>query len=254
MFKKQIALLLFFSFLVQAVGGGGGGGAPVLPPEPGSQITEFVNINVNVTYANGAPLSNALVTANSNTTYSAITSFNTSASGTGSFTIGRYKGVYLVIRSPNVTQFVYPAFNASQNLTLDIQAPDKPVPKFIFSGTELKCGEQETLADRIKCRLALLQPEAKLYYVPEECRIKTNGEQQSCFYWYELFQNCRAFTIGQQRDACAKEKIELGEVQNELLQCSASNNQTMCRNLVRDKVYLFGKFKLYDLQDKTEKS
>lgn len=244
-FSLTAIFVLAFTSLVFAVGGGGG---PVVPSE--QEPTEFVNTYISLVTPDGLPVASAAISLYNNKTYAELNLGVTDSNGNVSFTVGRFRGVYLVIRPLNASQFVYPAFNASENLSITVKTPGVPTKKFTFNGEELKCWELPSTLERVQCRLALVVDEPELYYVPEECRDLPDDKQQTCFKWYDEFQKCRPFPLGQSRDSCAKQKIGLGEVSVEKTACAGNST---CLSELKRKVLLFAKFKLYDLQDKAER-
>ena len=120
----------------------------------------------------------------------------------------------------------------------------------------VKCGNLNTIKERVKCRLELkdyeLSQEQGLNYLPEECRKLTFRKE--CISRYEQSQKCWKFPVGDERINCVKDNLNLGNIKNEIAICNikTSKDKTECRELIEEKVYDLIKFRFYDLEERAE--
>ncbi|MBI2667679.1 hypothetical protein HYX17_02815 [Candidatus Woesearchaeota archaeon] len=120
----------------------------------------------------------------------------------------------------------------------------------------VKCGNLNTIKERVKCRLELkdyeLSQEQGLNYLPEECRKLTFRKE--CINRYEQTQKCWKFPVGDERISCVKGNLNLGNIKNEVALCNikTSRDKTECKELIEEKVYNLIKFRFYDLEERAE--
>lgn len=116
------------------------------------------------------------------------------------------------------------------------------------------------MRERILCRLNLtpagIAQELSIEYLPEECRAMTNaGELAKCVRYYQSYQSCWALPAGPGRFNCARTVLKLGPViSTEVKACQGKTgqDQVQCQADIRDKVFDFVKFRLYDLETRAE--
>lgn len=123
----------------------------------------------------------------------------------------------------------------------------------------LQC-DQETMKERIRCRLSLseedLEAELAVQYLPEECRSLSSVARVSCIERYKALKPCWAKPIGLQRATCARQVLEIGSSANAALRaCNLKRNReerANCLANAKDRIYALIKFRLYDLSERAE--
>ena len=110
------------------------------------------------------------------------------------------------------------------------------------------------MKDRVSCRLGLtaadLANELKIAYLPEECRQINNPDQKdACIQTYSESQKCWQFDIGQQRNSCLKDMLNITDISAQKDNCQ---NNADCNANLKNNVYTLAKFKIYDLEERAE--
>jgi hypothetical protein len=121
---------------------------------------------------------------------------------------------------------------------------------------EIKCGNLPTIFDRVSCRLDLDKEEQieelEVYFMPEECRVLSEVNQESCIERYHSVQPCWEFPIGDERVSCVKKIMNLGDINDEKQACNVLNEKGSCITNLRTKVYNLIKWRFYDLEERAE--
>ena len=127
------------------------------------------------------------------------------------------------------------------------------------SETGLKCGNLDNIDDRVKCRLKLegedRYNEAKLQFLPEECRAQDGEKRSRCIRVYKLTQQCWKNDDDKLRVNCVKRNMGLEKpVKEEIASCKEldGDERTKCVNDLRESVYDSVKFRFYNLEEKAE--
>ncbi|MBI2673396.1 hypothetical protein HYX19_03990 [Candidatus Woesearchaeota archaeon] len=127
--------------------------------------------------------------------------------------------------------------------------------------SKLKCGNLDTVRDRVKCRLELSQgeqfKELDIKYLPEECgAIKGNAlKREQCIVRYKSFQKCWRFKDGPERFKCVREGLGLGQnLSEEIKKCNdkLGTERASCIKDVRELVFTEIKFRFYNLEERAE--
>ncbi len=118
----------------------------------------------------------------------------------------------------------------------------------------LKCGDSQSLNERVNCRLKLpkteLNKELSIQYLPEECRaLGTDGEKEECVKTYANSQPCWSKPVGEMRQACLKRLFNVNDIRVQKTNCGTD---TECVNSLRRNVHSLIKFRLYDLEERAE--
>ena len=122
----------------------------------------------------------------------------------------------------------------------------------------LKCGNLNTLKERVKCRLELekdeQEEELELYYLPEECAALDGASRGICIASYKSVQTCWKFPVGAERVSCVKRAIRLDSIQEEKKKCNAlsGKNKSVCVREIKNKAYDLIKWRFYDLEERAE--
>ena len=122
----------------------------------------------------------------------------------------------------------------------------------------LKCGNLNTLKERVACRLEMekdgQEEELELYYLPEECAALSGAARGICIARYKSVQTCWKFPIGEGRVACVKRTIRLETIQEEKEKCSSlrGENKSVCVRGIKNKAYDLIKWRFYDLEERAE--
>ncbi len=118
-----------------------------------------------------------------------------------------------------------------------------------------KCSTMNTMRERIKCRLQLKE-ENEYDYLPEECRAQVNESREKCVTNYKKSQNCWASDKDSERFKCAASAFGLvGTVASQKAQCDnlTGQNRSQCILQLRDRVDAIVKFRIYNLEEKTQR-
>ena len=142
----------------------------------------------------------------------------------------------------------------------DCPGVETPPPATQRPCTRLQCGNKPNLHERIYCRLNLspagIARELQIQYLPEECRVIQETEaRNSCIARYKSFQPCWNVPAGEARFACARQVLKLGPViSEEVKKCQekTGQEQVVCKNELKDKVFSMIKFRFYDLEERAE--
>ena len=125
--------------------------------------------------------------------------------------------------------------------------------------TGLKCGNLDNIDERVKCRLKLegedRYKEAKLQFLPEECRAQEGEKRSRCIRVYKLTQQCWKNDDDKLRVSCVKKNVGLEKpVKEEIASCKEleGDNRTQCVSDLRESVYDSVKFRFYNLEQKAE--
>jgi hypothetical protein len=101
----------------------------------------------------------------------------------------------------------------------------------------LQC-DQQALYDRVLCRLNLapagIARELEIEYLPESCRPLSGEARSECIDYYDEFNRCWEFPVGESRFDCARDVLELPE------------------NPTAEHVYYMIAFRFYDLEQRAE--
>ncbi|MBI5728844.1 MAG: hypothetical protein HY983_01175 [Candidatus Magasanikbacteria bacterium] len=122
----------------------------------------------------------------------------------------------------------------------------------------LRC-DQETMKERIQCRLGLNEEEEEqelaIQYLPEECRTLMSGEQETCIDRYKALRSCWEKPVGVGRSACAAAALGIKKnLATDLKQCLKQTGveRKVCQAAVKAKGFALIKFRLYDLSERAE--
>ena len=115
--------------------------------------------------------------------------------------------------------------------------------------SKLKCRDNETLKERVRCRLRNVLSEEKLDYMPEECKALEGKKRKDCLLTYEKVHKCLFLPNKTARYNCLKNKLEIDDIETEKMNCA----DLTCKTKLREKVFNYVKFRLYELQEKAEK-
>jgi len=149
-------------------------------------------------------------------------------------------------------------------MTAPTPAPaPKPAPAPVPAAAaqwKLKCFHLKTLRARIDCRLALphdqLEKEIAAKYLPEECRSKPVKQQAACVQLYKNFGPCWDREGVSPRMECAREVIGMSSenIVDLYRECKdlKSKEKTACLATQREKLFVYAKFKFYDLSEYAE--
>ncbi len=128
------------------------------------------------------------------------------------------------------------------------------------SETGLKCGNLNTREERVKCRLKLegeeRVTEAKLQFLPEECRAKEGEERSRCIRVYKLSQECWENKKDNAIISCVKRNLGLEKpVKEEKEACREleGEERASCIKNLKESVYDSIKFRFYNLEEKAER-
>lgn len=122
----------------------------------------------------------------------------------------------------------------------------------------LKCGNLNTLKERVACRLKLgedeQEEELELYYLPEECAALSGVARGICIARYKSVQTCWKFPVGEERVSCVKRSIRLEAIQEEKEKCYSlrGENKSICVREIKNKAYDLIKWRFYDLEERAE--
>lgn len=126
--------------------------------------------------------------------------------------------------------------------------------------TGLKCGNLENIDYRVKCRLGLegedRYREAKLQFLPEECRAQDGEKRSRCIRVYKLTQQCWENKDDKLRISCVKRNMGLEKpVKEEIASCREleGDERIQCVSDLRESVYDSIKFRFYNLEEKAER-
>ncbi len=120
--------------------------------------------------------------------------------------------------------------------------------------SSLKCSNLASLNERVACRLDLsendLKKELEIAYLPEECRnINDNKKKDECILLYGSSQKCWILPIGDAREGCLKNILNIKDIQTQKQDC---NNNQECLGNLKNNVYALIKFRFYDLEERAE--
>lgn len=127
--------------------------------------------------------------------------------------------------------------------------------------SKLKCGNLETVRQRVNCRLGLSnyeqEKELELKYLPEECNAMKGNQlkRDQCIVRYKSFQKCWRFKDGPERFNCVREGLRLGQnLSEEIKKCDdkLGTDRASCIKDVRELVFSDIKFRFYNLEERAE--
>ena len=127
--------------------------------------------------------------------------------------------------------------------------------------SKLKCGNLETVRQRVNCRLDLSnyeqEKELELKYLPEECNAIKNNQlkRDQCIVRYKSFQKCWRFKDGPERFNCVREGLRLGQNLSEgIKKCDdkLGTDRASCIKDVRELFFSEIKFRFYNLEERAE--
>lgn len=124
----------------------------------------------------------------------------------------------------------------------------------------LRCGQLDSLQERIKCRLQLtdaeLAAEFQILYFPEYCKAEeTSEEQQKCIALYRKFNKCWVLPLGEERTKCgAKVSGFKHSVEKERASCKKKKGpaRAKCIEKLNDKIEHFTLFQMYEYSVQAE--
>lgn len=132
-------------------------------------------------------------------------------------------------------------------------------PKTIQVCAGLRCGQLETLKERITCRLNLsneeLSQEFKILYFPEYCKVEeTQEDKNKCIIFYQKIGPCWEISPGPLRTQCAWKVIGLTSLNQEKKRClvQSGENRIICTQKFKDKVEHLLLFHMYELNIQAE--
>ncbi len=255
--KKNIFGLLFSFLIISLVSFasfGGGGGGPPTPPKPTPDIFitgACTNQEVSVAASlNGAPAADATIEVSrlaSGSSPTSVATGTTDSSGVFKFTPNTAAD-YDAVVSGNTIQSIGKVFTITNCAPKpNIETPNNN------SGINFQCTQFETMKERIACRINLPEDQAQnnLLFLPEECRVLNGTDRDNCIKTYSVIQQCRHLFTDKDRDSCYFN--EVANLSNIPALRTACANNSACLDNLRAEVYGFVKFRIYNLEEKSEK-
>lgn len=145
------------------------------------------------------------------------------------------------------------------NLVTDCPRVNTPEPEQSRDCPGIRCGQLDSLEQRINCRLDLtneeLAEEFKILYFPEYCKVEpTTDEQISCIARYQALGPCWQLPVGPDRVECAKDVIKLKDINQEKTNClnQPGQNRPACTENLKEKVEQLIIFHMYELEVQAE--
>lgn len=133
----------------------------------------------------------------------------------------------------------------------------KPEESRVCAG--LRCGHLATLKERISCRLRLsnqeLANEFKILFAPEACKaFRDQSEKVECIRLYQRLGSCWQISVGNARNACARNIIGIENIVQGKSECGRLKNKERqkCLDDLKEKVLYLVVFRLYDLEVRAE--
>lgn len=136
-------------------------------------------------------------------------------------------------------------------------APSKQDITLPNKNSNLKCGDLNSLKERVACRLDLgseeQQYENALLFFPEECRALEKIKQDKCIAVYASVQTCWRFE-GDERISCVREKMNLKSLAQEhsICQLLTGEARANCVKDYQERAFSVIKFRLYELEERAE--
>lgn len=250
---RMVWWILIILAVAFAAGGGGGGGS-------GGSSTGDVNYEVTTTFS----CTTGVLTVKTTLGASPIGDMSvqlkkdggvaqkqfTNTAGEAGFTAG--SGAYTIATQRN--GYAY----KETIISIDPCAPstpssETPVPDAVDDAPLCK---EATQLERIRCRLDLKKEYVQdVRYTPEECWGMDTSARQSCIQRYRLFQTCRTLETDEGRAACIRPKLGLnGTLEAILADCRTrfGTSRALCVQQVKEAVFNLVKFRMYNLEYKTE--
>lgn len=143
----------------------------------------------------------------------------------------------------------------------DCPGVSTPVPERDQVCSGLKCGQKETLPERVQCRLQLtpeeLAAEYAILYFPEYCKSEeTPAEQQECIVLYRSLQPCWKMPFGEERAACGRKTVGLKRtLSKERVRCAQKKTDVarrFCRERLNEKIENHTLFQMYEYEWQAE--
>ncbi|OGH67101.1 MAG: hypothetical protein A2983_00155 [Candidatus Magasanikbacteria bacterium RIFCSPLOWO2_01_FULL_40_15] len=130
----------------------------------------------------------------------------------------------------------------------------------------LKCGQLDSIKERVSCRLQLTPAEMKqefsILYFPEYCKVEGGwADKKECLQLYQSFGTCWQIPLGDGRQQCARDVIGLSSWADEKNKCfmlmSKSHSKYWkesedCKEELKEKVEHLILFNLYELEVEAE--
>ncbi len=141
------------------------------------------------------------------------------------------------------------SFGWSVRIVEKVAVKEEKTDASVFDESGLNCGQFASLNERIACRMRIQDTgvNARLAYLPEECRVLAGLERAECLQRFDAIQACRGLPSDGERDKCFSNKLKLKGV-SELTSC----RDKACVGLVSEDVYKLAKFRIYNLEEKAE--
>ena len=107
------------------------------------------------------------------------------------------------------------------------------------------------MKERITCRLNIPDELARqgLTFVPEECRVLNGTDRARCLTNYDWLQRCRHLSADPDRNKCYLAQINVTNIATHRIACGSN---LTCLDDLREKVFGFVKFRIYNLEEKAE--
>ncbi len=247
------SLLLIGLVSFASYGGGGGGGTPSVSKDnadlflTGACSNQPVSVSVSV---NGAPLKGAFVEItklNRGSSPSSLTSGSTDSSGVFTFTPVQPSDYDAVVTANSINSVgkIFTVNDCTQKPV--IETPNNE------SGINFQCADLSSMKERIACRINLPEEQAQnnLLFLPEECRVLNGIDRDNCIATYTVIQKCRHLTTDKDRDACFFNQVsDLHNVKSLRVACAGNSS---CVDNLRNQVFGYVKFRIYNLEEKAEK-
>lgn len=273
LFLFSLTSLTLISFAVSGGGGGGsggsnsGGGGPPSPPKPAAEIFltgscsgQPVAISVS---GDGAPVSGASVEItilSQGRSPVVVASGTTDSSGVFTFTPNTPASYDAVVSGSSIQSAgkvfsVSDCSKISDTKTRDSDGSTNNSNNSVNGtpgGTRFQCADFQTMRERIACRISISEEEAKtnLLFLPEECRTLNGSAYGQCIATYSVIQRCRHLSLDKDRDRCFF--TQMYDLTNLSSLRSACGDNSTCVDDLRAKVFTYVKFRIYNLEEKSE--
>lgn len=248
----SILISLLVGTSVYAVGSGGGGSVKPSDPKP---VNSTNTQNTNTTNTNSTSSTTATTSINTNTSAQPeeTPTTNESVESTIEFTNDCSEDIWTCDEWSECDN--YGNEERTCSLVTDCAIDTATVePDTHQPCTTLQCGNKTDLRERVACRLNLtplaMSRELAIQYLPEECRALTDSTEQTvCIERYKSYQPCWGFTSTEERVSCAKDILGLQEnIADDIAECTSQE----CLTDLQDRVYQLIKFRLYELEERSE--
>ncbi|MBI2675935.1 MAG: hypothetical protein HYX24_05725 [Candidatus Aenigmarchaeota archaeon] len=123
---------------------------------------------------------------------------------------------------------------------------------------KFQCSSLPDMRERVKCRLSFSKEEAyeqaKLLYLPEECRALEGADKMKCIGVYKLVQKCWRLEAGNERVSCVRKHLDFEGIKNGIDLCrqKISGEEERCKRELLEKAFAVIKFRIYDLEERAE--